>query len=147
MRRPSKRHTFSLTLILKYSSSTSGGLLTHRLLQAGVFDILKNEYLDQQHDGAFLELHGKVAFSTDSYVISPIFFPGGNIGELSVNGSVNDLAMCGAVPKYLSLSFIIEEGLRMEDFWEILLGIKLASDKAGGKDCNRGYQGCRTWQR
>lgn len=111
----------------------SGGLLTHRLLQAGVFDILKNEHLDQQHDGAFLELHGKFAFSTDSYVISPIFFPGGNIGELSVNGSVNDLAMCGAIPTYLSLSFIIEEGLRMEDFWEILLGIKTASDKAGVK--------------
>ncbi len=111
----------------------SGGLLTHRLLESGVFDLLKNEHLDQQHDGAFLELHGKVAFSTDSYVISPIFFPGGNIGELAVNGSVNDLAMCGAIPKYLSLSFIIEEGLRMDDFWEILLAIKTASEKAGVK--------------
>ncbi|MDZ7647815.1 MAG: hydrogenase expression/formation protein HypE [Cytophagales bacterium] len=111
----------------------SGGLLTHRLLESGVFDLLKNEHLDQQHDGALLELHGKVAFSTDSYVISPIFFPGGNIGELAVNGSVNDLAMCGAIPKYLSLSFIIEEGLRMEDFWEILLAIKIASEKAGVK--------------
>lgn len=111
----------------------SGGLLTHRLLESGVFDLLRNEHLDQQHDGAFLELQGKIAFSTDSYVISPIFFPGGNIGELAVNGSVNDLAMCGAIPKYLSLSFIIEEGLRMEDFWEILLAIKTASEKAGVK--------------
>lgn len=107
-----------------------GGLLTHRLLKSGVFDLLKNEFLDQQHDGAFLNLTGRTAFTTDSYVISPIFFPGGNIGELAVNGSVNDLAMCGAIPKYLSLSFILEEGLRMEDFWEVLVSIKAASEKA-----------------
>ncbi|HBK88784.1 MAG: hydrogenase expression/formation protein HypE [Cyclobacteriaceae bacterium] len=109
----------------------SGGLLTHRLLESGVFDLLKNEYLDQQHDGAIFSLAGKVAFSTDSYVISPVFFPGGNIGELAVNGSVNDLAMCGAIPKFLSLAFIIEEGLRMDELWEILLSIKVASEKAG----------------
>ncbi len=111
----------------------SGGLLTHRLLKSGVFDLLKNEHLDQQHDGATLNLSGRTAFTTDSYVISPIFFPGGNIGELAVNGSINDLAMCGAIPKFLSLSFIIEEGLRMEDFWEILVSIKAASEKAGVK--------------
>jgi hydrogenase expression/formation protein HypE len=108
----------------------SGGLLTHRLLECGVFDLLKNEHLDQQHDGAFLQLTGRTAFTTDSYVVSPIFFPGGNIGDLAVNGSVNDLAMCGAIPKYLSLSFILEEGLRMEDFWEVLVSIKAASEKA-----------------
>lgn len=111
----------------------SGGLLTHRLLNSGVFTLLKNEHLDQQHDGALLHLNGRTAFTTDSYVISPIFFPGGNIGELAINGSVNDLAMCGAVPKYLSLSFILEEGLRMEDFWEVLVAIKSASEKAGVK--------------
>jgi hydrogenase expression/formation protein HypE len=109
----------------------SGGLLTHRLLKSGVFDLLRNEHLDQQHDGAILNMKGKLAFSTDSYVISPIFFPGGNIGELAVNGSVNDLAMCGAIPKYLSLAFIIEEGLPMIDFWEILVSIKAASERAG----------------
>jgi hydrogenase expression/formation protein HypE len=109
----------------------SGGLLTHKLLESGVFDLLKNEHLDAQHDGAFLNVKSKIAFSTDSFVISPVFFPGGNIGELAVNGTVNDLAMCGAIPKYLSLSFIIEEGLRMEEFWEVLLGIKKASEKAG----------------
>ena len=108
----------------------SGGLLTHRLLQTGVFDILKNEHLNQQHDGAILELKGKLAFSTDSYVISPIFFPGGNIGDLAINGTVNDIAMCGAIPQYLSLSFIIEEGLTMKEFWEVLVSIKAASDKA-----------------
>jgi hydrogenase expression/formation protein HypE len=109
----------------------SGGLLTHRLLQSGVFDLLKNNLLDQQHDGAMLELNGPVAFSTDSYVISPIFFPGGNIGEMAVNGTVNDLAMCGAAAKYLSLGFIIEEGFSMKEFWEVLVGIKEAAEKSG----------------
>lgn len=109
----------------------SGGLLTHRLLESGVFDVLKNNMLDQQHDGAIFELTGKTAFSTDSYVISPIFFPGGNIGELAIHGTVNDLAMCGAAAKYLSLGFIIEEGLTMEEFWNVLQGIKSAADKAG----------------
>ena len=108
----------------------SGGLLTNKLLESGVFNLLSNEYLDQKHDGAMLNVDGKIAFSTDSYVISPIFFPGGNIGELAVNGTVNDLAMCGAKAKYLSLSFIIEEGLSMEEFWEILLTIKLAAERA-----------------
>jgi hydrogenase expression/formation protein HypE len=111
----------------------SGGLLTHKLLQTGVFDLLKNDLLDQQHDGASFELNGKVAFSTDSYVITPAFFPGGNIGELAINGTVNDLAMCGAIPNYFSLAFIIEEGLTMEEFWNILSSIKNAAQKAGIK--------------
>ena len=109
----------------------SGGLLTNKLLSSGVFDVLKNDILDQRHDGATLSLTGPTAFSTDSFVISPIFFPGGNIGELAVNGTVNDLAMCGAVPKYISLGFIIEEGLKMTDFWEILISIKAACEEAG----------------
>ncbi len=109
----------------------SGGLLTQRLLQSGVFDILKNDKLDQQHDGAFLDIKGHIAISTDSYVISPVFFPGGNIGDLAVNGTVNDLAMCGASAKYLTLAFILEEGLPITEFWEILVSIKDAADKAG----------------
>jgi len=100
----------------------SGGVLTNKLLDSGVFDLLSNDILDERHDGAFLELNGKTAFSTDSFLVSPIFFPGGNIGELAVNGTVNDLAMCGATPKYLSLSFIIEEGLPV-----------IACEKAGVK--------------
>jgi len=108
----------------------SGGLLTHKLLQSGVFDILKNDLLDQQHDGASFQLNGKVAFSSDSYVVSPAFFPGGNIGELAINGTVNDLAMCGAIPQYLSLAFIIEEGLTMDEFWKILVSIKEAAQRA-----------------
>lgn len=109
----------------------SGGILTNRLLDSGVFDVLKNDILDKRHDGAILNLTGKTAFTTDSFVISPIFFPGGNIGELAVNGTVNDLAMCGAIPKYLSLSFIIEEGLTMKEFWDILVAIKFACEEAG----------------
>ncbi len=111
----------------------SGGVLTHNLLNSGVFDILKNDYLDQHHDGAFLQLKNPVAFSTDSFVITPVFFPGGNIGELAVNGTVNDLAMCGATPRYLSLSFIIEEGLPVKEFWEILVSIKFACEEANVK--------------
>lgn len=109
----------------------SGGLLTHRLLDTGVFSLLQNEWLDQQHDGAFLNINGQVAMTTDSFVVSPIFFPGGSIGELAVNGTVNDLAMCGAFPKYLSLAFILEEGLRMDEFWEVLVAIKQACAEAG----------------
>ena len=109
----------------------SGGILTHKLLDAGVFDLLKNDKLSEQHDGAILELSGESAFTTDSFVINPIFFPGGNIGELAVYGTVNDLAMCGAIPKYLSLSFILEEGLAMEEFWKILVSIKGAAESAG----------------
>lgn len=109
----------------------SGGVLTNKLLDSGVFDLLSNDILDERHDGAFLQLDGKTAFSTDSFLVSPIFFPGGNIGELAVNGTVNDLAMCGAIPKYLSLSFIIEEGLPVKEFWEILVSIKFACEQAG----------------
>ncbi len=111
----------------------SGGLLTHRLLESGVFNILKNDFLNQQHDGASFQLSGNLAFSTDSYVVSPIFFPGGNIGDLAINGTVNDLAMCGAEAKYLSLGFIIEEGFLMDEFWRILVSIKNAADAANIK--------------
>jgi hydrogenase expression/formation protein HypE len=109
----------------------SGGILSQRLLNSGVFDVLKNDKLNERHDGAVFELPGKLAFSTDSYVVSPIIFPGGNIGDLAVNGTVNDLAMCGAKAKYLSLSFILEEGLPMTTFWQILSSIKTACDAAG----------------
>ncbi len=112
----------------------SGGLLTSKLLETGVFDLLKNEELDKHHDGAVLNFGGdSVAFSTDSFVISPVFFPGGDIGELAVNGTVNDVAMCGGIPQYLSLSFILEEGLPIKEFWDILVSIKYAAEKSGVK--------------
>lgn len=106
----------------------SGGLLTNKLLEQGVFSLLSNEYLDQQHDGAVFHAQGKLAFSTDSFVVSPITFPGGNIGDLAMNGTMNDLAMCGAIPKYISLGLIIEEGLKVEILWELLKSIKGISD-------------------
>ena len=106
----------------------SGGLLTNKLLEQGIFKLLSNEHLDQQHDGAILQLDGEIAFSTDSFVVSPIFFPGGNIGDLAMNGTMNDLAMCGAIPKYLSLGLIIEEGLKIEELWKLLESIKYISD-------------------
>ncbi len=109
----------------------SGGLLTNKLLDSGVFDILANDWLNKRHDGAMLQLKGPVAFTTDSFVVSPVFFPGGNIGDLAVNGTINDLAMCGAIPEYLSLSFILEEGLSMQAFWDILVSIKFACAQAG----------------
>ncbi|MEM6348745.1 MAG: hydrogenase expression/formation protein HypE [Bacteroidota bacterium] len=108
----------------------SGGLLTNQLLDKLIFKALHNPILDRRHDGAQLAVSGKVAFTTDSFVISPIFFPGGNIGELAVNGTVNDLAMSGATPKFLSLSFIIEEGMRVDELWMILDSIKQACEKA-----------------
>jgi hydrogenase expression/formation protein HypE len=109
----------------------SGGLLMHELLNKTVLEIFKNDLLDQQHDGASFSLPGPLAFSTDSYVVSPVFFPGGNIGDLAVNGTVNDLAMCGAQAKYLSLAFILEEGLKVEEFWDVLVSIKNAATKSG----------------
>ncbi|HQZ24758.1 MAG TPA: hydrogenase expression/formation protein HypE [Flavobacterium sp.] len=109
----------------------SGGEHTTQLLNEVIFKHLNNPILNVRHDGAFLDIQGKLAFSTDSYVIHPIFFKGGNIGELAVNGTVNDLSMCGAIPKYLSLAFIIEEGFGLDEFTEIIKSIRATADKAG----------------
>jgi hydrogenase expression/formation protein HypE len=108
----------------------SGGTLTSQLLDTGVFKLLGNDLLNKKHDGAIFNLAGKVAMSTDSYVVSPLFFAGGNIGDLAINGTVNDLAMCGAAAKYLSLAFVLEEGLKMEEFWQILNTIKFTCENA-----------------
>lgn len=116
------------TIDLQYGS---GGEMSGKLLDQVIFHYLGNDILNVRHDGAFLDIKGKLAYSTDSYVISPIFFRGGNIGELAVNGTVNDLAMCGAIPKYLSLAFIIEEGFGMPEFIDIVKSIRQAADRAG----------------
>jgi hydrogenase expression/formation protein HypE len=109
----------------------SGGELTRKLIDELIFNTFDNVYLNEKHDGSIVELEGKIAMSTDSFVISPIFFKGGNIGELAVNGTVNDVAMCGAIPKFLSLAFIIEEGLKLSEFKNIIESIKKAADKSG----------------
>ena len=109
----------------------SGGLMTRELLDSIIFKVFKNPYLDQKHDGSLIKVEGKLAVSTDSFVVSPIFFKGGNIGELAVNGTVNDVAMCGAMAKYISLAFIVEEGLAIQEFIKIVHSIKAAAEKAG----------------
>lgn len=109
----------------------SGGLLSRELLDELIFSTFSNPHIDQKHDGAILNLEGEVVISTDSFVVSPIFFKGGNIGELAVNGSVNDVAMCGGLPKYLSLAFILEEGLPLDDLKSILKSIQSAAEKSG----------------
>jgi len=99
----------------------SGGKVAHRLTTDLLLPIFDNPVLSDLNDGAILELDGRrLAFSTDSYVVDPIFFPGGCIGDLAVNGTVNDIAMCGGVPQYLSVGLIIEEGFAIADLETIL---------------------------
>jgi hydrogenase expression/formation protein HypE len=110
----------------------SGGKLSQELIQKIVLPQFRNEILEPLHDGAIFSLNGaRLAFSTDSFVVSPIFFPGGDIGKLAVHGTVNDIAMCGARPLYLSAGFILEEGTLMEDFWRIVSSMRGAAAKAG----------------
>ncbi len=109
-----------------------GGKLTHQLIETLFLPLFSNPALEARHDGAVVEAgSARLAFSTDSYVVRPLFFPGGNIGELAVYGTVNDLAMCGAKPQYLSAGFILEEGLPMETLRRIVQSMKAAADRAG----------------
>jgi len=110
----------------------SGGKLSQELIQKIVLPQFRNELLEPLHDGALFSVGDtRLAFSTDSYVVSPIFFPGGDIGKLAVHGTVNDLAMCGARPLYLAVGFILEEGLPMEDFRRVTQSMREAADAAG----------------
>ena len=109
----------------------SGGQLAHDLIRNSFLPVLDNPVLNLLDDSATFEADGRIAFTTDSYVVQPIFFPGGNIGKLSVCGTVNDLAMAGAVPRYLSLAFIIEEGLLKNDLERVINSIKETAEAAG----------------
>ncbi len=112
----------------------SGGKLTKSLIENIILRYLSCPELDILEDQARLDIHsGRIAFTTDSHVVNPIFFKGGDIGDLAVNGTVNDLAVGGAIPLYLSCGFIIEEGFAIQDFERILSSIKKAADKAGVK--------------
>jgi hydrogenase expression/formation protein HypE len=112
----------------------SGGKLSHQLIEKMVLPQFGNELLRPLHDGAIFSLgNERVAFSTDSYVVSPIFFPGGDIGKLAVHGTINDVAMCGARPLYLSCAFILEEGTSMEDFWRVVQSMREAAAAADVK--------------
>ena len=110
----------------------SGGKMAHQLTTELLLPLFDNPLLAPLHDGAVFEVAGgRLAFSTDSFVVDPIFFPGGDIGDLAVNGTVNDLAMCGAVPRYLSMGLILEEGLPLADLKRVLASMRAALDKAG----------------
>jgi hydrogenase expression/formation protein HypE len=110
----------------------SGGKLSHQLLDDLIIPKLSSTPLQGQNDAALLGIGGsRLAFTTDSYVVDPIFFPGGNIGDLAVNGTVNDLAMMGARPLYLSVAFILEEGFAKGDLSRILTSMRSAADSAG----------------
>jgi hydrogenase expression/formation protein HypE len=99
----------------------SGGKISHSLTKDMMLPVFDNAMLAALNDGAIFELEGKrFALSTDSYTVDPIFFPGGNIGDLAINGTVNDIAMCGATPLYLSVGLIIEEGLSLTDLETII---------------------------
>ena len=110
----------------------SGGKLSHQLLDELIIPALSRTPGAGQNDAALLDLPGcRLAFTTDSYVVDPIFFPGGNIGDLAVNGTVNDLAMMGARPLYLSVAFILEEGFDKDDLSRVLASMRAAADEAG----------------
>ena len=111
-----------------------GGRLTHQLIEKIFIPAFSNSMLDQRHDGAVLSVNGsRLAFTTDSFVVRPLIFPGGNIGDLAVNGTVNDLAMCGARPLYLSAGFILEEGLEMDTLRTVVNSMQKAAASANVK--------------
>jgi len=109
----------------------SGGKLAHELVEKSLVKALANPFLAKLDDSAVIDFSGRLAFTTDSYVVSPIFFPGGDIGKLAVCGTVNDLAMSGARPLYLSLSFIIEEGFSQSELDEVVDSIRKTAGEAG----------------
>ncbi len=109
-----------------------GGRLTHQLIEKIFIPAFANDALEARHDGAIVPVNGtRLAFTTDSFVVRPLIFPGGNIGDLAVNGTVNDLAMCGARPLYLSAGFILEESLEMETLRTVVTSMRDAAAKAG----------------
>ena len=111
-----------------------GGKASDKLIRELMLPVFDNPVLKQMHDGAVININGtRIAFSTDSYVVDPIFFPGGNIGDLAVNGTVNDIAMCGAVPFYISAGLIIEEGFPTADLKTIIKTMGSAAENAGVK--------------
>jgi hydrogenase expression/formation protein HypE len=113
-------------------SHGSGGMMMHRFINDAILKKFSNPLLDKLNDQAIFNVGNyRLAFSTDSYVVDPIFFPGGNIGDLAVNGTINDLAMGGAKPLYLSAGFIIEEGLEFDDLNIIIESMAKCANEAG----------------
>jgi len=115
------------TILLAHGS---GGKLSHDLIEKRLLPSLANPMLNRLDDSAIFKASGHLAFTTDSYVVSPIFFPGGDIGKLAVCGTVNDLSMNGAKPLYLSLSLIVEEGFSISELDHVVRSIKTAAEEA-----------------
>ena len=109
----------------------SGGRLTHELIKTMFLRKFNNPILKELSDSAFIKYKECIAFTTDSFVVSPLFFPGGDIGKLSICGTINDLVMLGAVPEYISLGMIIEEGLDLEILEKITDSISKTAKKEG----------------
>jgi len=113
-------------------SHGAGGKATQTLIEAVFLDAFRNPLLEPLEDAARLQVGGaRLALTTDSYVVSPLFFPGGDIGDLAVNGTVNDLSMAGAVPLYLTAGFILEEGFPVADLARIAASMQAAARRAG----------------
>lgn len=124
--------------IARYKNITlahgGGGKMMQQLIHEMFLTQFQNDRPEDLHDGAMLgNINGKLAFTTDSYVVNPIFFPGGSIGELAVNGTVNDLSMCGAKPLFMSVGFILEEGFSIDELWHVVVLMKDAAEKANVK--------------
>ncbi|HHY65644.1 MAG TPA: hydrogenase expression/formation protein HypE, partial [Alicyclobacillus sp.] len=128
-RTPPRAHTLPETIQLAHGT---GGRLTHQLIEQLFLEYFRNPYLEGMNDQAILPGEGgRLAMSTDAFVVKPYRFPGGNIGDLAVNGTVNDLVVGGATPLYLSASFILEEGLPVRDLVEVVESMAAASAAAG----------------
>jgi len=109
-----------------------GGRISHRLISDLILPAFDNVVLSQLGDGAVLNLNGmRLAFSTDTFTVDPLFFPGGDIGRLAINGTVNDIAMCGADPLFLSVGVLIEEGFPLDDFRSIIAAMSESAKEAG----------------
>lgn len=109
----------------------AGGKMSQELIEQVILPAYGNPLLNEMHDGAAVNMSGHVAFTTDSYVVQPLFFAGGNIGKLAVCGTVNDLAMTGAIPRYISAGLILEEGFPIADLKRILATMRQMADEAG----------------
>ena len=110
----------------------SGGKLSAELVEKLFLPRFGNKTLNRLEDQAVLALEkGRISFSTDTFVVDPVFFPGGNIGDLAINGTTNDICMCGARPMFLSAAFVLEEGLPIADLHRILVSMQMAAEHAG----------------
>src|SRR2546421_10510335 len=131
--RQARRHKFYLRDEKISLSHGSGGKATHNLIEGVFAPAFSNPLLDPMGDAATFSINGtgqRLAFTTDTYVVSPLFFPGGDIGKLAVHGTLNDLAMSGAMPLYLAAAFILEEGLAVEDLRRVVASMQEAAARA-----------------